>query len=418
MTLKDISPSAHFKLELMFDGIRYSESLGAAAEHSYPNYYPYRFEAGEDNPTGQPKAAIPYLLTTDDETAVRIKGCGTSSWHVNGSLASGYRLMNHGQPGIDMPVEFSPRPRWLRNPTADGFLMARAGISLHGDMAIINAAPGCEYFLADKVDGKSMRCKFCVYGAPDDRMESLGQTVDTASLPERTYARLRETLATVLAETEIRHIYLVGGSMLQRRKEGERFIEIARQVQTAVEHTIPVTCGSGALLHEHLDQLHRERLVDNVCFNLEVWSEKLFSQICPGKHNYVGYGHWIKALEHAVTLWGAGHVYSAMVGGIELEPEYGLSTETAVDLAIRGADELCRRGIIPVYSLYWPVAGRDHPDHLAKLRAYFEQLNVGCYQVRKAHKAKIWDGFMCHRCAYMQLECDVDRAATTSDTKG
>lgn len=22
----------------------------------------------------------------------------------------------------------------------------------------------------------------------------------------------------------------------------------------------------------------------------------------------------------------------------------------------------------------------------------------------------IWDGFICHRCAYMQIECDVDRA--------
>ena len=112
-----------------------------------------------------------------------------------------------------------------------------------------------------------------------------------------------------------------------------------------------------------------------------------------------------------MALWGAGHVYSAMVGGIELEPEHGLSGEQAVALALEGAEALCSRGIIPVYSLYWPVGGRDHPDYLSRLHQYFEALNMGCHAIRQKHGLHIWDGFMCHRCAAMQLECDIDRAA-------
>ena len=171
-----------------------------------------------------------------------------------------------------------------------------------------------------------------------------------------------------------------------------------------------VSCGSGALPDEILQELHAEKLVDNVCFNLEVWSEALFAKISPGKHHFVGYDRWIRALEQAVTLWGAGHVYSAMVGGIELEPEHGMSGEDAVALALEGAEALCSRGIIPVYSLYWPVGGRDHPDYLDRLHQYFETLNLGCHAIRRKHGLHIWDGFMCHRCAAMQLECDVDRA--------
>lgn len=255
-----------------------------------------------------------------------------------------------------------------------------------------------------------MRCLFCGYGAPDARTEQLGQVMDRTSLSPKTYTRLKETLDAALRESEIRHIYLVGGSMTDWREEGERFIELAREVQTVNRHRIPVTCGSGALPEECLRRLYDENLVDAVCFNLEVWSERLFSQVCPGKHRFVGYQRWIGALESAVSFWGKGRVYTAMVAGIELEPEYGLTEEEAIELALEGAETLGSKGIIPIYSLYWPIAGRDHPKHLAKLRSYFERLNLGYFDIRRKYDLNIWDGFMCHRCGYMQLECDIDHA--------
>ena len=93
--------------------------------------------------------------------------------------------------------------------------------------------------------------------------------------------------------------------------------------------------------------------------------------MCPGKNRYVGYHRWIEALETAVRYWGRGNVYSAMVAGIELEPEHGLEWEQAASIALEGAEDLCSRGIIPIYSLVWPVrrpppAGlpRAHPQLL------------------------------------------------------
>jgi len=409
MTLSTLPPSARFKLEMMFHGIRYSAALGKAAEHAFPNYYPYRFQPGEPDPTGTGKASIPYLLTLEDDTLIRIKGNGDSPWVVSGDREAGYRLCKDGEPAVPVPVQFTPLPRWMQAETSDGFPMARTGIELLGDMAVINLAPGCEYFL-HKIDGVSMRCAFCAYGAPDERVAHLGQKTGQVSLPEQTYARMQETLRAVLAESDIRHLYLVGGALPDWRQEGRRYLEVARQVQAVNQRRIPVSCGSGALPEDILKELHTEKLVDNVCFNLEVWSEALFAKISPGKHHFVGYDRWIRALEQAVALWGAGHVYSAMVGGIELEPEHGMSGEEAVALALEGAEALCSRGIIPVYSLYWPVGGRDHPDYLDRLHQYFETLNLGCHAIRRKHGLHIWDGFMCHRCAAMQLECDVDRA--------
>jgi hypothetical protein len=225
---------------------------------------------------------------------------------------------------------------------------------------------------------------------------------------------MREALGAVTDQTEIRHIYLVGGSLTDSRKEGERFLQLARFVKQANTRGIPVALGSGAIPDDMIEQFHAEQLAQYVCFNLEMWSEPLFAKISPGKHRYVGYHRWIEALETAVRLWGRGNVYSAMVAGIELEPEHGLEWQEAARIALQGAEDLCSRGIIPIYSLVWPTGGRDRPDYHARIRSYFETLNLGYQQTRRRHRLAVSEGFMCHRCAYMQLECDVDRAAAAA----
>ncbi|MCU0841598.1 MAG: radical SAM protein [Thiobacillaceae bacterium] len=406
MNPTQLPPSARLKLDLMFHGIHYTEALGQAAGHAFPNYYPYRFQPGEHDPTGKGKAPIPYALSLADGTVIRIKGSGDSPWGVSGDRTSGYRLGQVGQP--DIPVEFVPLPRWMGAQTSDGFAMARTGLELLGDLGVINLAPGCEYFL-HKQDGVSMRCGFCAYGAPDERVAHLGQKIHQVSLPDLTYTRIGETLEAALAEGGVRQLYLVGGSLTDWREEGQRYLEIARRIQAVNRHRLPLSCGSGALPLDIMRQLRDENLVDNVCFNLEIWSEPLFAKICPGKHRYVGYARWIEALEQAVGLWGRGHVYTAMVAGIELEPEHGMSWEQAADLALEGAEALCARGILPVYSLYWPVGGRDHPEYMSRLRNYFERLNLGYHGLRRKYDLHISDSFMTHRCAFMQMECDLDR---------
>ncbi|MEL7450295.1 MAG: radical SAM protein [Pseudomonadota bacterium] len=404
-----IAGSVRLKVDVMFQGIRYSEALGKAAEHAFPNFYPYRFAPGEHDPTGTGKANIPYLMTTPDGTLIRVKGAADAPWTVQGDAEAGYELV-HDDGSYRLPINFEPLPEWMGRETSDGFPMAHAGVSLHGDMLVVNVAPGCEYFL-HKHDGKSMRCTFCSYGAPDQRTAHLGQKAGQVPIPELTLARLAETLKAAVSEMPVRHIYLVGGSLTDWAEEGRRFVLLARAVKDANDTGIPVMCGSGALPDDVMETLHGEGLVDGVCFNLEVWSEALFEKVCPGKNRFVGYDRWIASLEKAVSLWGRGRVYSAMVAGIELEPEHGLDWQQASDLAVAGAADLCSRGIMPIYSLYWPVAGRDHPDYFSRLRQFFETLNTSYREIREREGLTIWDGFMSHRSAYMQLECDLDRVA-------
>jgi len=406
-----LTGSPALKVQVMCEGIRYTEALGRAAEHSMPNFYPYRFKPGEPDPTGKGLATIPFLINTRDGTEIRVHGSGDSPWHVEGDRERGYTLVDD-RDGRQVPIEFEPLDPWM-NYTVDGVQLAKAGLQTHGDMLVINVAPGCEYFL-HKHDGDSMRCRFCAYGAPDERTHHLGQVAGQVGIPERTLERMAQGLHAVVSQTTIRHIYLVGGSLTDARQEGERFLQLARFLKRENRYGIPVALGSGALPDDVIEQFHREQLVDYVCFNLEMWSEPLFARVCPGKNRYVGYQRWIESLETAVRLWGRGKVYSAMVAGIELDPEYGMSWEEAARVALEGAEDLCARGIIPIYSLMWPSGGRDRPDYHARIRSYFEALNVGYQQVRDRHGLQFSPGFMCHRCAYMQIECDLDRQRETA----
>jgi hypothetical protein len=407
-----LTGSPALKIQVMCEGIRYTEALGRAATHAMPNYYPYRFKEGEHDPTGRGTAPIPYLINLADGTEIRILGNGDSPWHVQGSAEQGYRLVDD-RSGRAEPIEFEPLRPWQTQKTAGGMPFAQAGVSTHGDMLVVNVAPGCEYFL-HKREGVSMRCTFCAYGAPDERTAHLGQKTGQVGIPAPTLERMGEAMDAVIEQAGIRHIYLVGGSLTDWRQEGERFLQLARYVKQVNRRGIPVTLGSGALPDDLIEQFHAERLVQHVCFNLEMWSEPLFAKICPGKHRYVGYGRWIAALETAVRLWGRGNVYSAMVAGIELEPEHGLEWDEAARIALQGAEDLCGRGILPIYSLVWPVGGRQRPDYHARIRSYFETLSAGYRGIRQRHGLAVSEGFMCHHCAYMQLECDLDRVAAVA----
>ncbi len=404
-----LTGSPALKVQVMCEGIRYTPALGQAAAHSMPNYYPYRFKEGEPDPTGRGIATIPYLINTADGTEIRILGDGDSPWHVEGDPAQGYQLIDD-RSGLEVAIGFEPLRPWLTQKTSDGMPFAQAGLTVHGDMLIINVAPGCEYFL-HKHEGDSMRCTFCAYGAPDERTKHLGQVTGRVEILQPTLERMHEALEAVLGQAEIRHIYLVGGSLTDWRKEGERFLQLARFVKGVNTRGIPVTLGSGAIPDDLIAQFHAEGLVQYVCFNLEMWSEPLFAKVSPGKNRYVGYERWIASLETAVRTFGRGKVYSAMVAGIELGPEYGMEWEEAARTALAGAEDLCSRGILPIYSIVWPVGGRQRADYHARIRSYFETLVSGYHEIRRRHGLAVADGFMCHRCAYMQLECDVDRQA-------
>ena len=121
-----LTGSPALKVQVMCEGIRYTAALGRAAEHSMPNFYPYRFKPGEPDPTGKGLATIPFLINTRDGTEIRVHGSGDSPWHVEGDREHGYTLIDD-RDGRQVPIEFEPLDPWM-NYTVDGVPLAKAGL--------------------------------------------------------------------------------------------------------------------------------------------------------------------------------------------------------------------------------------------------------------------------------------------------
>ena len=396
--------------------MRWTSALSEAMSFAAPNFYPYRFGPDEAalDPSGTGKAVMPYLMTLQDGTLIRLKGNPTSAWRIEGPDAGGaYSLWHDGTPtALRTQVSFDPKPSWSGQHTSDGTPLSAVGVDFHGEMLVVNVAPGCQYFTSRPASGKgNLKCTFCGYGRPDDRMAALGQTIDQTDLAPHTSVRLREALRVAKSDGRMRHVYLVGGSMIDWAEEGRRFLDLARLVREEVGDSAYIALGSGALPTEQLEQFHAEGLVDGACFNLEVWGHELFKSVCPGKEQFIGWNRWLESLYAASSLWGREHTFTAMVGGVELEPEHGgYPVDAAIANAMEGTRTLLDNGVTPVWSLYWPLWGADHPERLAELRRYFEELNLAYAELRRSMGVVVNPDFLSHKSAYMQLECDMDRA--------
>ncbi|MCD6576036.1 MAG: hypothetical protein J7K73_02665 [Nanoarchaeota archaeon] len=86
--------------------------------------------------------------------------------------------------------------------------------------------------------------------------------------------------------------------------------------------------------------------IKQVMFNLEVYGEVVFKEVCPGKEKQYGYKNMIKTLEEAVDIFGFGKARTNMVLGVQ-----------RIDDLLNGAQDLARKGIVVDYSIFFPRPG-------------------------------------------------------------
>ncbi len=400
------------KAALLFEGVQYDQCLAEAASWAFPNFMPHHLPPGEPSFQGQRVVQIPYLFRLPDDTQVRLRIKPQSPFRLSADPDSGQIVLYENDKVIS-PTSFEAREAWTDMLTADGTPMKATGLSQHGEMLVLNVAPGCEYFVvpSEEPGGKSknLSCKFCLYGLPDKRMEPLGQELYVINMPEPTLDRVVEACAHT--ETNARQLYIVGGSMLDMAEEGRRFIQIAEHLARAgLTERYYVACGSGAIPKSAMKTL-RDLGVRGACFNLEVWDPKQFARICPGKDQIVGRERWIESLEEAVDVFGVDNVMTAFVGGAELEGDGAFTDpQQALDSAIESGEYLIPRGIQAVYSLHWKMTGKNRGQEPIYTLDFFLKLNEALFEIRKREGLFTNPDFFSKRSAYMQLEPDYDAA--------
>uniref|UniRef100_UPI000A491502 radical SAM protein n=1 Tax=Treponema endosymbiont of Eucomonympha sp. TaxID=1580831 RepID=UPI000A491502 len=141
------------------------------------------------------------------------------------------------------------------------------------------------------------------------------------------------------------HVTVSGGFIAERR-ELEYYLDVAEAVR---EHTgledFNGTADIGAPLDFSVLEKYKAVGYRTIATNLEIWNEKLFGVICPGKTQLCGgWRNCLAALDEELRVFGKHRVRSSLVSGIE--PKASL---------LEGVEYLAERGVLPVLRL-WNVA--------------------------------------------------------------
>jgi hypothetical protein len=125
------------------------------------------------------------------------------------------------------------------------------------------------------------------------------------------------------------------------------YLQYVTAIRRRIGNRIPIVLIVEALSDEDMWRL-REGGVTIYNPNIEVWDERLFRILCPGKAKVFGRKHWIQQMLKAVDIFGVGNVSPNFVAGVEMAQPMGFNNvDEAVHSTREGFEFMMSRGVIP-----------------------------------------------------------------------
>ena len=145
---------------------------------------------------------------------------------------------------------------------------------------------------------------------------------------------------------------------------------------------------ASAFSEKQQDKLIKAGAMGYEC-HIEVWDEKLFEWVCPGKTRWYGRDYWVDSSLASVKVFGKGNVCNQYVAGVELiQPDGFKNIEEALQSSLEGAEFLAEHGIGTTSCVLWIAQGsvfyaqKQSPGPLE----YYVRLSQGLSELRRKHQ--------------------------------
>ena len=274
-------------------------------------------------------------------------------------------------------VDFPPEPAHYRRTLRNGKPASEIAPTIEwGYLIYLTVFRRCQYV------GSEQECRFCDINPNFDQQRAAGLPYTPVKSVEEILEAL-EILAS--ADTLSRAYTLTGGSVtsaLRGKSEADFYVQYAE----AIEKRFPGKWIGKAVVQAMPEgELRKFRDAGIRIYhpNYEVWDERLFALLCPGKQQYIGRQNWIDRILAARKVFGASCVIPNFVAGVEMARPYGFNS---VDDAIRSTGEglefFMSQGITPRFTTWCPEPlsnlGSQEPApleyHLRLLEVYRDTL--------------------------------------------
>lgn len=270
-------------------------------------------------------------------------------------------------------IEWIPRPQYYEKETVKHHKMIEIGQTGGKDCLFFCYQNYCSHFL------KGEECLFC-------NLVSTSETYGSV-LKKKETEEIGEVAQAAFAEGRINHVLLTGGCF-NHQKEIELVGQILRSIR---EHTgldrvpgtiLPSPATSGDDLARYYDTG-----IQAIGFSMEIWDEKLYKAICPGKSRNISHEEFIRSMKTAVKIFGEGNVYGVFVMGLEPRKTF-----------LEGVREVTSLGANVVPFAWSPNPGSKLEGHRAPTGKWFVETILEASEI--VYHAKIPSGIdnHCYQC--------------------
>jgi hypothetical protein len=270
-------------------------------------------------------------------------------------------------------VKWIPRPAYYTEETVNRHPMVKVGQIGGEDCLFFCYQNYCSHF------SKKEECLFC-------NLVSTSRTYDSV-LKKKETEDIGEVAKAAFADGRVKHVLLTGGCF-NHRKEMERVADILKSIreQTGLDR-VPGTILPSPAKGEDEIKGYYDTGIKAIGFSMEIWDEKLYQAICPGKSKDVSHENFIRSIRTATKIFGAGNVYGVFVMGLEPRKTF-----------LEGVKEMTAVGANVVPFVWSPNPGSKLEGHRAPTSQWFVETVLEASEI--VHSAHIPSGTEnhCYRC--------------------
>jgi hypothetical protein len=274
-------------------------------------------------------------------------------------------------------ADLPPEPEHYRQTLSNGKPVSEiAPVIEWGYLIYLTVFRRCQYV------GSEQECRFCDINPNFDQQRASGRTYTTVKSIEE----ILEALEIISVTDRVSEAYTITGGSITSQLRGDSEASFYLQYVRRIEERFPGRWTGKAVMQalpkEELLPF-RESGIRIYHPNYEVWDERLFEWLCPGKFAYIGRQKWIDRILDAREIFGAENVIPNFVGGVEMSQPYGFnSVEEAIKSTGEGLEYFMSRGITPRFTTWCPEPlsnlGSQDPApleyHLRLLQIYRDTL--------------------------------------------
>lgn len=257
---------------------------------------------------------LPDDFCLPDGTVVQFRFNSKSPYHVK-TYDSKLKLYFNDNEICE--IKWIERPDYYNKKTTQSNDMVKIGQIGGRDCLFFCYQNYCSHFSDNK------QCLFCNLVATSKVYDSVIKKKDIQDIGEVAKA--------AWSEENVNHIMLTGGCF-SHEKEVTLVSEIIKSIKnhTGFEKVPGVILPSPA----KGDDIKRyfETGINAIGYSMEIWDEKLYKAMCPGKSENTSHGEFTESIKKAVKIFGEGNVFVALVMGLEPKETFldGIKTLSAI----------------------------------------------------------------------------------------